>query len=182
MLILTPGPLHSLGLLPRVLFPAPMSPPWPPACSPTPLPLPISCLFSAQALLLGNPQPLPFPPVSLPREYQDLFVLWAWGQAHEPVELVPRQYGPAGFLCQPPLQHLWVTGSLCFQLPSQASHPAGPRQCPVDPPWRGPALPAGPDMQDFQGLLEGKAGSQCEQPGFWNVLSYFLKWVLWVGV
>lgn len=36
---LTPGPLHSLGLLPRVLLPAPGSPPWPPA-PPTPSPFP----------------------------------------------------------------------------------------------------------------------------------------------
>lgn len=152
MLILTPGPLHSLGLLPRVLFPAPMSPPWPPACSPLPFPACFRHRPSYSEIL----SLLPFPPVSLLRVHQDLFVLCAWGQAREPVELVPRQHGPAGFLYQPPFQHPWVTGSLCFQLPAQASRPAGPRQCPVDPPWRGLALLAEPDMQDFQGLLEGK--------------------------
>lgn len=109
-------------------------------------------------------------------------MLCAWGQAREPVELVLRHYRAAGFLCQPPFQHLWVTDSLCFQLPAQASCPADPRQCPLDPPWKGLALPAGPDMQDFQGLLEGKARSQCEQLGFWAVLGCSLRWVLWIGV
>lgn len=52
----------------------------------------------------------------------------------------------------------------------------------MDLPWRGLTLlaVAGPDMQNFQGLLEGKDGSQYEQFGFCVVLSYFLRWVLWV--
>lgn len=100
MLILTPGPLHSLGLLPGVLFPAPVSPPWPPACSP-PLP-PISCLFSAQALSLGNSQPSSFSTGLSAWSAPGPVCALSLGEACEPAELVPSQHGPAGFPCQPP--------------------------------------------------------------------------------
>ena len=121
MLALTPGPLHSLGLLPRVLLPASGSPPGPPA-PPTPAPFP-ACFpqgtSHSEVLSLRPAQGLGCPGA--------LYV-------DESAQELQRSSQACWLRCRPPFQHPCSTGSPYSQLPAWASCFAGPGRCLADPP------------------------------------------------
>lgn len=127
MLTLTPGPLHSLGLLPRVLLPAPGSPPG----HLLPLPPPYFLLVFCRAPLIQK-----FSASAQPRGH---FMLMS---QHVSYSVCPR---PCWLPCQPPFQHPCSTSCPYFQLPAWASCFAGPRAVPGGPSqWARPQEPPPP--------------------------------------